>query len=81
MKESFELEKTIKRQEEELIELENNQKVLKKTFDDTRGKQRKEWEAECQQLTQKKQLERQGQKKCIAELTEKVNHLKNFKVP
>lgn len=38
MKDSFEIEKTIKIQEEELTDLENNFKLLKNTFEETRKK-------------------------------------------
>lgn len=38
MKDSFEIEKTIKIQEEELTDLENNFKLLKNTFEENRKK-------------------------------------------
>jgi hypothetical protein len=46
MKESFEIEKTTKIQEEELTDLENNYKLLRYTFEETRKKHRNDWEAE-----------------------------------
>lgn len=46
MKESFEIEKTTKIQEEELTDLENNYKLLRHTFEETRKKHRSDWENE-----------------------------------
>jgi hypothetical protein len=46
MKESFEIEKTTKIQEEELTDLENNYKLLRHTFEETRKKHRNDWENE-----------------------------------
>ena len=54
--------------------------MLKKTFEETRGKQRREWEVEAEQLMKKKELERLAQKKTIGEMTEKFNYLSEFKV-
>lgn len=38
MKDSFEIEKTIKIQEEEMVDLQNNYKLLKNTFEENRQK-------------------------------------------
>jgi hypothetical protein len=46
MKDSFEIEKTIKIQEEELVDLENNYKLLKNTFEENRRKSQADWESE-----------------------------------
>jgi len=43
MKDSFEVEKTIKIQEEELVDLENNYKLLKNTFEENRRKNQTDW--------------------------------------
>jgi len=43
MKDSFEVEKTIKIQEEELVDLENNYKLLKNTFEENRKKNQTDW--------------------------------------
>ena len=44
MKESFEVQKTIKVQEEEMTDLENNYKLLKNTFEENRKKNQAEWQ-------------------------------------
>lgn len=58
MKESFEIEKTTKIQEEELTDLENNYKLLRHTFEETRKKHRNDWESELEILLKKKAAEK-----------------------
>lgn len=81
MRESFEIEKTIKIQEEELTDLENNYKLLRNTFEEARKKLRAEWEAEAEQLARRKAQEKENAQRSLALLAKKIDFLKQFKVP
>lgn len=80
MKESFEIEKTTKIQEEELTDLENNYKLLRHTFEETRKKHRNDWENELEILLRKKAAEKEILVKTIAQMAGKIEHLRQFKV-
>ncbi len=79
MKDSFEIEKTIKIQEEELTDLQNNFKLLRNTFEDTRKKNKHYWEADVDLAAKKKNQEKEVINKKIAEMQIKVDYLKEFK--
>ena len=76
MKDSFEVEKTIKIQEEELTDLENNYKLLKNTFEETRRKNKFEWEGEMEGNIKRRGVEKDAVVKKIAELQKKVTYIK-----
>lgn len=80
MKESFEIEKTTKIQEEELTDLENNYKLLRHTFEETRKKHRNDWESELEILLKKKAAEKEVLLKATAQLAGKIEHLRQFRV-
>ena len=80
MKESFEVEKTIKVQEEEMTDLENNYKLLKNTFEENRKKNQAEWENQVETGNRRRNQEKQALQKKISESNKKVNHMKQFKV-
>ena len=80
MKESFDIEKTIKIQEEELVDLENNYKLLKNTFTGTRNANKQEWQQEHHILLAKKQIEKDSIVKNITHFQKIIDYLKQFKV-
>ena len=80
MKESFQVEKTIKVQEEEMTDLENNYKLLKNTFEENRKKNQIEWENQVENGNRRRNQEKQALAKKISESNKKVNHMKQFKV-
>ena len=80
MKESFEVEKTIKVQEEEMTDLENNYKLLKNTFEENRKNNQNQWENEVDSGNRRRNQEKQALQKRISEANKKVNHMKQFKV-
>ena len=78
MKDSFEIEKTIKIQEEELTDLENNYKLLKNTFEETRKKNKIEWEVEMDNAAKRRNQEKDAVFKKISEMQKKVDYLKQL---
>lgn len=80
MKDSYEIEKTIKIQEEELTDLQNNFKLLKNTFEETRKKNKSEWVVEMETANKRRIQEKDNLNRKIAEMQKKVDYLKDFKV-
>lgn len=76
MKDSFEIEKTIKIQEEELTDLQNNYKLLKNTFQETRKKSKADWQVQMEANARRRKEEKEGVNRRIAELQKKVDYLK-----
>ena len=80
MKDSFEIEKTIKIQEEEMVDLQNNYKLLKNTFEENRKKNQTEWEKEESSAIRRRIMEKGNLSKKISELQKKVDYMKQFRV-
>lgn len=79
MKDSFEIEKTIKIQEQELVDLQNNYKLLKNTFEENRRKNQTDWDSEQEAGAKKRVQEKENINKKIRQLQKKVDYLKKFR--
>ena len=79
MKDSFEVEKTIKIQEEELVDLENNYKLLKNTFEENRRKNQTDWQSQLESGGRRRAQQKENVNRRMRQLQKKVEYLKQFK--
>ena len=63
MSQSYDLEKVSKKQEEQLVELENKLKILRNTFSEAQIKKKKQLGDEIFEINRKKQGEREELRK------------------